>query len=494
MELLGTTTLLLLICVSCLFFFSAWRKRSGRGKLPPGPLAFPIIGNVLQLNLRDMSQSLHKLSVKHGPVFTIYFGSKPIVVLSGYAAVKEALIDHGQEFSGRGALPLVNKIGKGRGIIFSNGERWKQLRRFALTNLRNFGMGKKSIELRIQEEARFLVERLRNTQGRPFDPAVFLSHAISNIICSVVFGDRFDYEDKKFLTLIHLIMENNKLFGFFLVQLYNFFPTLLDYIPGPHHRVFKNAEEFKSFVLERVKMHKESLDPSCPRDFIDAFLIKMEEERQNDQSEFTTENLARSTVDLFLAGTNTTSTTLRYGFLILLKYPHIEEKIHEEIDRVIGRGRSPCMADRSQMPFTDAVLHEMQRFINLVPLGVPHAVTKDVHFRQYLIPKGTTVFPFLESVLYDSKEFPNPEQFNPGHFLDENGAFKKSDFFIPFSAGKRICVGEGLARIELFLVLTTILQNFTLKPLMDPKDIDLTTLRSFALLFPKPCQLCVVPR
>ncbi|XP_074855954.1 cytochrome P450 2H2-like isoform X3 [Carettochelys insculpta] len=435
MELLGTTTLLLLICVSCLFFFSAWRKRSGRGKLPPGPLAFPIIGNVLQLNLRDMSQSLHKLSVKHGPVFTIYFGSKPIVVLSGYAAVKEALIDHGQEFSGRGALPLVNKIGKGRGIIFSNGERWKQLRRFALTNLRNFGMGKKSIELRIQEEARFLVERLRNTQGRPFDPAVFLSHAISNIICSVVFGDRFDYEDKKFLTLIHLIMENNKLFGFFLVQ-----------------------------------------------------------ERQNDQSEFTTENLARSTVDLFLAGTNTTSTTLRYGFLILLKYPHIEEKIHEEIDRVIGRGRSPCMADRSQMPFTDAVLHEMQRFINLVPLGVPHAVTKDVHFRQYLIPKGTTVFPFLESVLYDSKEFPNPEQFNPGHFLDENGAFKKSDFFIPFSAGKRICVGEGLARIELFLVLTTILQNFTLKPLMDPKDIDLTTLRSFALLFPKPCQLCVVPR
>ncbi|XP_074855960.1 cytochrome P450 2H2-like [Carettochelys insculpta] len=491
---LGTTTLLLLICVSCLFFFSAWRKRSGRGKLPPGPLAFPIIGNILQLNLRDMSQSLHKLSVKYGPVFTVYFGSKPIVVVSGYAAVKEALIDQGQEFSGRGTLPLINKIAKGRGIIFSNGEQWKQLRRFALTNLRNFGMGKKSIELRIQEEARFLVERLRNTQGRPFDPTVFLSHAIANIICSVVFGDRFDYEDKKFLTLIHLIMENNKLFGFILVQLYNFFPTLLDYIPGPHHRVFKNAEELQRFVVERVKMHKESLDPSCPRDFIDAFLIKMEEERQNDRSEFTSENLARSTVDLFLAGTDTTSTTLRYGFLILLKYPHIEEKIHEEIDRVIGRGRIPCMADRSQMPFTDAVLHEMQRFVNLVPFAVPHAVTKDVHFRQYLIPKGTTVFPFLESVLYDSKEFPNPEQFNPGHFLDENGSLKKSDFFIPFSTGKRMCVGEGLARMELFLVLTTILQNFTLKPFVDPKDIDLTTIPNFLIRLPKPYQLCVLPR
>ncbi|XP_074855963.1 cytochrome P450 2H2-like isoform X2 [Carettochelys insculpta] len=382
-----------------------------------------------------MSQSLHKLSVKHGPVFTVYFDSELIVLLSGYTAVKEALIDQGQEFSGRGTLPLFEKIAKGRGIIFSNGERWKQLCRFAITNLRNFGMGKKSIELRIQEEARFLVERLRNTQGRPFHPAVFLSHAIANIICSVVFGDRFDYEDKKFLTLIHLIMENKKLFGFILVQ-----------------------------------------------------------ERQNDESEYTTENLARSTADLFLAGTDTISTTLRYGFLILLKYPHIEEKIHEEIDRVIGRGRIPCMADRSQMPFTDAVLHEMQRFINLVPIGVPHAVTKDIHFRQYLIPKGTTVFPFLESVLCDSKKFPNPVQFHSGHFLDENGAFKKSDFFIPFSTGKRICAGDGLARMEHSLVLTTILQNFTLKPFVDPKDIDLTAVPNFVTYVLKLYQLCVLPR
>ncbi|XP_074986822.1 cytochrome P450 2H2-like isoform X2 [Caretta caretta] len=382
----------------------------------------------------------------------------------------------------------------GGGIVFSNGEQWKQLRRFALTNLRNFGMGKKSIEERIQEETRFLVERLRNTHGQPFDPTLFLTHAVSNVICSIIFGDRFDYEDKKFVTLISLVQENDKLQRSPWTALYVFFPTFMDYIPGPHQGLFKNAQEFRRFVLEKVKMHKESLDSNCPQDFIDAFLIKMEEEHKNVQSEFNVESLIRSTVELFIAGTGTTSITLKYGLLILLKYPEIEEKVHEEIDHVIGQSRSPCMADRSQMPYTDAVVHEIQRFFTFAPLGVPRAVTRDVHLKQYLIPKGTTIFPSLKSVLYDSREFPNPEQFNPGHFLDENGAFKKSDFFMPFSAGKRICVGEGLARMELFLLLTTILQNFTLKPVVDPKHIDITPKSSFMSNAPKSYQLCVLPR
>uniref|UniRef100_A0A452HTZ1 unspecific monooxygenase n=1 Tax=Gopherus agassizii TaxID=38772 RepID=A0A452HTZ1_9SAUR len=490
MEPLGITTVLLVICVSCLLFLSAWRKMSGSGKLPPGPVAFPIIGNTLQLHAKNLPQHIDELSEKYGSIFTIYLGSERVVVLYGYEIMKESLIGLGEEFSGRGSMPLFEKMGwtGKKGIVFSNGERWKKLRRFALTNLRNFGMGKKSIEARIQEETHFLVERLRNTHGQPFDPTLFLTHAVSNVICSIIFGDRFDYEDKKFVTLINIIEENGKLQRSPWTALYNFFPTLMDYIPGPHHKLFKNAQEFRRFVLERVNMHKESLDPSCPRDFIDAFFIKMEEVCEGSSPSHLL------TVELFVAGTGTTSITMKFGLLILLKYPEIEEKVYEEIDLVIGRSRSPCMADRSQMPYTDAVIHEIQRYINLVPLGLPHAVTRDVYLKQYLIPKGTTIFPALKSVLYDRREFPNPEQFNPGHFLDENGAFKKSDFFMPFSAGKRICVGEGLARMELFLVLTTILQNFTLKSVIDPKDIDITPESSFVSNAPKSFLLCVLPR
>ncbi|NXC25619.1 CP2H1 protein, partial [Campylorhamphus procurvoides] len=167
---------------------------------PPGPLSLPIVGNLLQLNPWNVPESLKKLSEKYGPVFTIHLGPRKIVVLYGYDAMKEALVDQGDDFSGRGTLPLIEKLFQGTGIVTSNGEMWKQLRRFALTTLRDFGMGKKGIEERIQEEAHFLVERLKNTHERPFNPGNFLVHAVSNIICSIVFGDRFDYEDKKFLT------------------------------------------------------------------------------------------------------------------------------------------------------------------------------------------------------------------------------------------------------------------------------------------------------
>ncbi|NWV86336.1 CP2H1 protein, partial [Dasyornis broadbenti] len=189
----------LLICISCLLF-ATWRSRSQKGKEPPGPIALPLIGNLLQLNPRNVPESLKQLSEKYGPVFTVRLGPQKAVVLYGYDVVKEALVDQGDDFSGRRIFPLFEKLFKGTGIVTSNGETWKQLRRFALTTLRDFGMGKKGIEERIQEEANFLVERIKNTHERPFNPGNFLIHAVSNIICSIVFGDRFDYEDKKFLT------------------------------------------------------------------------------------------------------------------------------------------------------------------------------------------------------------------------------------------------------------------------------------------------------
>ncbi|XP_055476622.1 cytochrome P450 2C27-like [Psammomys obesus] len=151
------------------------------------------------------------------------------------------------------------------------------------------------------------------------------------------------------------------------------------------------------------------------------------------------------------------------------------------------------MQDRSHMPYTDAMIHKVQRFIDLVPNNLPHAVTCDIKFRNYLIPKGTTVMTSLSSVLYDSKEFPNTETFDPGHFLDGNGNFKKSDYFMPFSAGRRMCAGEGLARMELFLFLTTVLQNFKLKPLVHPKDIDTTPVVNGLASVPPPYQLCFIP-
>ncbi|XP_066494459.1 cytochrome P450 2G1-like isoform X3 [Tiliqua scincoides] len=493
MELNVTVTLFLVAFISWLLVAVAKRKGASKGKLPPGPTPLPLIGNFLQIKSSETFKSLIKLSEKYGPVFTVYFGNRPIVILCGFEAVKEALINKAEEFSGRKTMPTLERTFQGYGVVFANGDRWKQQRRFSLTILRNFGMGKKSIEQRIQEEAQFLLEEFQKTK-KPFDPLFFLSRAVSNVICSIVFGDRFDYEDKEFLALMKIMNDSFREMSTAWAQFYDIYASFLKYFPGPHTKIYDLLEDMRLFVAKRVKKNQETLDLNSPRDFIDCFLIQMEKEKDNPASEFNVKNLELTTLNLFFAGTETVSSTLRYGFLLLMKYPEVQAKVHEEIDRVIGQARVPNIEDRNQMPYMDAVIHEVQRVSDLIPMGVPHAVTCDTEFRGYVIPKGTEVYPMLSTVLHDPTKFKNPNSFNPENFLDASGRFKKNEAFMPFSAGKRICLGEALARMELFLFFTTILQRFRLKPLVAPRDIDLAPQESGFANIPPLYKLSVVPR
>uniref|UniRef100_A0A8C8RFS8 Uncharacterized protein n=1 Tax=Pelusios castaneus TaxID=367368 RepID=A0A8C8RFS8_9SAUR len=381
-------------------------------------------------------------------------------------------------------------------IILSNGEKWKALRRFALQTLRNFGMGKRSLEERIQEEAQCLVQALTQTQATPFDPTFLIYCATSNIICFIVFGDRFDYEDGNFLTLVSRIKEilHQLSSPWGQVGMYNLFPGLMSYLPGPHNRIFENFEQLRLFVQEQVKRNQESFNRHCPRDFIDCFLLRMEKENQDPLSYFHMETLVMTTHNLFFAGTEAVSTTLNYGFLILMKYPQIQATVQAEIDQVIGQHRSPSVEDRVHMPYTDAVIHEIQRFSDITPMGIRHAVTRDTQFRGFLLPEGTNVIPLLFSVHNDSTQFKDPATFNPAHFLDEKGGFRKHNAFMTFSAGKRVCLGEGLARMELFLFFTTVLQHFTLMPLVQPEEIDLSPLVNGFGSLPRPYEFHAVPR
>ncbi|XP_043841075.1 cytochrome P450 2C44-like [Dromiciops gliroides] len=494
MDLWGLSSTILLACVLFLIFLSLWSQGFKKGKLPPGPTPLPFVGNILQLDFKNMTATFSELAEKYGPIYTLYMGTQRVVVLHGYSITKEALVDQGDVFMERGDMPIFDDMLKGQGVVFSHGERWKQIRRFSLMTLRNFGMGKRSIEERVQEEAQCLVEELRKTKGQPTDPTFILGCAPCNVICSILFNDRFQYNSEKFLYIMNLLNENFHLLNKPWSQLYNFLPAFRVHLPGEHKRISQNVKEMKHFILERVKEHQKNLDPNNPQDYIDCFLSKMQQEKDNPQSEFDLENLVMTGADLFGAGTETTSSTLRHGLLLILKHPEVQAKIHEEIDRVIGQNRVPSIKDRQDMPYMDAVIHEVQRFTDLIPLNLPHAVNRDIQFKQYVIPKGTTIFPLLSPALHDSKEFPNPDQFDPQHFLDTNGKFKKSDCFIPFSIGKRSCLGEGLARMELFLFLTTIVQNFTLKPVGDPNELSIKTSRVGFTNVPPKYQVRFLPR
>ncbi|CAM4686448.1 unnamed protein product [Lepidochelys olivacea] len=465
-------------CLLLLLFLLLFRASSGqgRGRLPPGPAPLPLLGNLTQ-NILLLYQSYHRLCQEYGPIFTVWLGPRPAVVLCGYEVLREALVENSDAFSGRGPIPLLKELNHGYGLVDSSGERWRQLRRFTLTTLPNLGMGKKPLEQRVQEEAWHLAQAVADKQGRPFNPVLDLTRAAANVICSVVIGTRFSSDNEEFQELLHLIVSYMCYFRSLQAQLYNTFPGIMHFLPGQHWRIFREYKHIKNFIQAQVASHQRSLDPSAPRDLIDCFLLQQAKEQGKEQTEFEDENLTALANSLFIAGMETTSNTVYFALLVLSKFPDMQARVHGELDRVVGRARPPALEDRLQLPYTNAVLHELQRYLDLVPMSLPHATTCPTSFRGYLIPQGTTIIPLLASVHFDPASWETPEDFNSGHFLDENGAFRKRDTAMPFSAGKRMCPGEGLAKAEIFLFITTLLQSFTLELLTDPRAIDLASLR-----------------
>ncbi|XP_032086988.1 cytochrome P450 2J2-like [Thamnophis elegans] len=237
---------------------------------------------------------------KYGPVYSLYLGTKPIVLIHGFPLVKEVLVIKGTEFAGRPVYYIIDLITKTKGIITqSYGEVWKEQKRFSLRLFRNFGVGKNLMEERILEEASYLTQ---------------------------------------------------------------------------------------AFTENMSKLSRE-----------------------------------------------------RVGWLgIVLLYSVI------------------------QIQKANAVIHEIQRISSVLPLGLPHKTINDVQLLGYKIPKDTMILVNIQSAHCDESQWKFPNEFNPSNFLNEEGEFVKPEAFLAFSAGPRFCLGEILARMELFLLFTSIVRNFQL--------------------------------
>ncbi|XP_051501120.1 cytochrome P450 2J2 [Myxocyprinus asiaticus] len=486
-----TVSLILLLVVLCLLILNKLRNRNPRN-YPPGPTPLPFVGNIFNLDAKQPHIHLAKMSDHYGNIYSLRLGSLNTVVVNTYNMVKEALVDQANIFTGRPTNDVLKRIIKCQGVTFNNGYSWKQQRRFALSTLKYFGVGKRSLESSIMEEYKFLHQAIMDTNGVPIDAHFLINNAVSNIICSMVFGRRFEYTDQRFLNMLSLMSKALKLQGSVWIQLYAAFPRVMDLLPGPHKDLFSCFQQVCAFIKEEVDKHCADWDPSSPRDFIDCYLTEIQKRKDDLEAGFHEEGLHYALLDLFVAGTETTSTTLLWGFVYMMKYPEIQEKVQAEIDNVVGRSRRPNVDDRPSMPYTDAVIHEVQRMGNVVPLSVPRMTNEDTILGGYFIPKGTQIIPNLTSVLFDETKWKSPHSFDPENFLNTQREFEKPEAFIPFSAGKRSCPGESLAHMELFLFFTSLLQSFSLSP---PVGTQTSLDFKFGMtLSPKPFRTSFTPR
>uniref|UniRef100_A0A914QJ86 Cytochrome P450 n=1 Tax=Panagrolaimus davidi TaxID=227884 RepID=A0A914QJ86_9BILA len=164
--------------------------------------------------------------------------------------------------------------------------------------------------------------------------------------------------------------------------------------------------------------------------------------------------------DMWLAGQETTSNTLAWMILYLMTNSEIQSKLHQELDKQIGSDRLITLDDKMDLNYLNAIIAETQRYCNLIPNNIPHRLTEDFEFHGFHLEANTMVISQIGAVLTNEKIFPEATKFKPERFIDENGKFQTKPELIPFGVGKRACLGEGLARLELYLFAANLFNHF----------------------------------
>lgn len=435
--------------------------------LPPGPLGLPIVGYLPFLGSRP-DRTLTNIGKKYGSIFSMYLGNYLVVVLNDYAAIKEALVKQADVFAGRPLSANFSISEENReGLLTSDGNFWKDHRRFTITLLRDCGVGKLSIEPRIIEEVNAFILELKALNGKATNVKHILATSVANNISIMALGKRFEIRDPTFLKIKSLTDELVKNFN--NVAASNFFP-FLNKIPGIGHFIgMAKIENIMNIAHEYMKPivqeHKETFVKGQKDHYVNAFFTEQQFkiEKENSVGNFHDQALIGNMRVLLGAGTETTTSTLLWGINYMMLNPEIQKKVQKELDEVIGPNRTASWNDHLLTPYTEATIYEIQRNASLVPLSFPHRNMEESHIFGYRIPKGSMIIPNLGNALKDPKLWGDPENFRPERFLTESGKVEKPEYFIPFSTGKRECLGEILARMELYLYFTTMMQKFTFK-------------------------------
>ncbi|NXC08523.1 CP1A5 protein, partial [Orthonyx spaldingii] len=489
---------LLVAAVLCLLFLLLqWlqqRQPVPEGlRRPPGPRGLPVVGNVLELR-KDTHLALTRLGRRYGDVMEVRIGTRPVLVLSGLDTIRQALVKQGEDFMGRPDLYSFRFVADGQSLAFSpdSGEVWKARRKLAQSALKSFSIAPSPtsassclLEEHVSKEAEYLVTKFLQLmeQEKRFEPYRYLVVSVANVICAMCFGKRYEHEDQELLRVVNSAQQFDDVAAAGYPA--DFIP-MLRYLPSRSMKMFMEFNRyFLSFLQKIVKEHYETYDKNNIRDITDSLIEQCLDTKveKTSATQIPKEKIVNLVNDLFGAGFDTVTTALSWSLLYLVTYPDIQRKIQEELDQTIGRERRPRLSDRGELPYTEAFILEMFRHSSFVPFAIPHSTTKDTVLNGYYIPKDRCVFINQWQVNHDENLWKDPETFNPERFLSADGTkVNKEDGekVLVFGLGKRRCIGETIARWQVFLFLATLLQQLEFS-VCEGRKADITPLYGLTL-------------
>lgn len=464
-----TTGLTIILVV----LFSLRRKNDSSKKLthPPGPSGIPVLGNLLTVAFSKLPQHelINEWSKKYGDVFWFKIFGTGVVIINDKEVMQKTfqntdVCDRAPFFASDYVLGRENN-----GIAFANGGSWKEQRKFFVSIFRKVDIGVSRLEDIVSGQVKNIVAQVKNLKGEKFDPAIMVNMSIANIITRIITGVTYDWEDKAFQDIVAC---SGKLFDISgPAGLFSLNPVFAR-LPLPvNFEIRRLCRTIMDFIQVSIDEHRKNFHPNAPvKDFIGSYLKEMASADANNLKSFDDTNMIVSCFDALLGGWETVASTLRWTIYLLSKHPKAQERMRQEIHDLVGDERFPTIADRQYLPLVEATIAECMRFIPAVPIHLPHVTSQDCNIGGFDVPKGSAVAANLLHFAKSPMFWEDPEVFRPERFLDDAGNFMRGLEPVPFGYGKRQCPGELLARMEMFIFTTFLVQNFQLKLPAGTKD------------------------
>ncbi|XP_028398194.1 cytochrome P450 1A1-like isoform X2 [Dendronephthya gigantea] len=411
--------------------------------------------------------SLTKLSQKYGDIFTITFGSYNSIILNSIDSVRETLVKRSRVYGGRPQLYSFTEIRAGLGILFiDQTPKYERQRKLAIRSLHRTFYEAKNLDVILNKEAIKLLGEFSKLQSEPFHPKGLLRLLAANLILKSFFDADFEFNGPEPQEVVEMVEDFTK--NTSPVNLSDIVPWL-QWLPiGDFSKMRKMFQDFVAMHERFYISTRRTRVPGVPRSLTDALLDNLPLYNKGvlgTCSEITETDLVYVLADLVGAAFETIANTLSWAIMLVAAHPDWQIMLQSELDAVVGKDRLPSLEDRNELPTLNAALYEVLRMSCVVPVSLPHSTTEDTQLREYNIPKGTFVFLNIWGIHHDPNYWEAPYEFNPGRFLHGDGKFfvPRHESFIPFSTGGRSCLGERLAKDEIFVFLAAIVQRFHLR-------------------------------